>query len=308
MQDALCDPRCGVSLANYHSDVSSACASDVQPFDGLPATYFGDVAAATYNLTCLTDSSTGEYCTDVIFDAFANYTTDSDGTGLPASDLCSSCVVSAFRQIQSTPYSNYGAQLVDQWSSIQETCSLDYPTAVQPLQTNVTNLPGYSNLNTTELPSCLSGNTYTVASGDTCTAISVSQNISTGALISINQVLPDCSNLDIGQVLCLPQTCQTYVVQSGDSCVSIANTYDLLLPEILSWNPALNNCKSDLFLRRDNAVLMKLRLHKLDLWPEHLHQFSRRNMDRHDNCRSHCHTDWHLCNCNSCTSRGCGSW
>ena len=194
-------------------------------------------------MTCLKDPSSGQYCADFIFNAFGNTTGDSDGTGLPSNVLCSPCVVNTLRQMQSTPYSNYGPQLATSWASIQSTCGISYPTAVQPLQTNVTNLPGYSMLNTTTQPSCLSGNTYTVVGGDNCGLIAQAHNVSTGGLIAINQLLPDCTDLQIGQVLCLPQSCATYVVQPNDSCYSIALANNLLYPEVIGWNPGINSCK-----------------------------------------------------------------
>ena len=215
----------------------------MQPFDGLPATYFGDVAYATYNLTCLKDTTSGDYCTDFIDAAFDNITTDSDALSLPANVLCSPCIVDTMKQMQSTPYSNYGPDLASQWSSIQTTCGISFPTAVQPLQTNMTDLPGFTSPNTTVSINCASGNSYKVANGDNCQTISQSQGVSTGALISINQLLPDCSDLEIDEELCLPQTCSTYVVQPNDSCYSIAQGKNLLQPEIIAWNPALNNCE-----------------------------------------------------------------
>lgn len=241
LQDQLCDPACGISLAQYQSTVASACALDPQPYQGLPATYFGDVAYATYNLTCLQDTASSQYCTDYVFNAFANYSNDSDGTGLPLSQLCSSCIVNSFLQMQSTPYSNYDEKLLSQWSQIQSQCSLSYPTEVPQLQTNMTALPGYGISNTSTPPGCLSGNTYSVVTGDDCGTIAQSNSVATGTLIVLNQLLPDCSDLQIGQALCLPQTCTTYIVQANDTCYSIGSTYDLLLPEILGYNPTLNN-------------------------------------------------------------------
>jgi len=59
-------------------------------------------------------------------------------------------------------------------------------------------------------------------------------------LITLNNILPDCTNLQIGQVLCLPETCTTYSVQSGDSCFAIAASQGVTFTQILSYNPALN--------------------------------------------------------------------
>lgn len=63
LQAELCTPACSQSLTAYRSSVVLACASDPLPFPGLPASYFGDVADATYTLMCLRDSATGTFCT-----------------------------------------------------------------------------------------------------------------------------------------------------------------------------------------------------------------------------------------------------
>jgi hypothetical protein len=61
-QQQFCSASCGSSLATYVSNVTSACAGQPEPFDGLPATYYGNWAWSTWNLTCLQDAKTGEYC------------------------------------------------------------------------------------------------------------------------------------------------------------------------------------------------------------------------------------------------------
>lgn len=137
----------------------------------------------------------------MIGDYFQNQTAESDGTDLTTDQLCSSCVVSLFTLMQSTPYSNYDPTLASIWSDIQSQCSLSQSTAVPTLDTNVTQpggfaLPGYS----TSSSLCLSNTTYTVVSGDNCEAIAESYSVSTGTLIAINDVYVDCSNLGIGQV------------------------------------------------------------------------------------------------------------
>jgi hypothetical protein len=59
---SVCVKACGSSLATYHQTVVSACAGQPQAWDGFPATYFGDLLWATWNLTCLSDSKTGQSC------------------------------------------------------------------------------------------------------------------------------------------------------------------------------------------------------------------------------------------------------
>lgn len=62
-QDQLCSEGCGAALATYHSSVAQQCAEDVEPWDGVPAVWAGDVLWATWNRTCLRDPNTNKYCT-----------------------------------------------------------------------------------------------------------------------------------------------------------------------------------------------------------------------------------------------------
>ena len=63
LQTSVCTSGCNTSLSTYHTTVSKACANDPQPWDGIPATWAGDILWATYNRTCLKDPTTGKYCT-----------------------------------------------------------------------------------------------------------------------------------------------------------------------------------------------------------------------------------------------------
>jgi LysM repeat protein len=90
-----------------------------------------------------------------------------------------------------------GINTVHLWDLI-----ISYPTDVQPAAASPTSLPGYANASYTA--SCLSGNTYTVTSGDDCQKIAHNNSVATGTLKIINQILPDCTDIEVGQVLCLP--------------------------------------------------------------------------------------------------------
>lgn len=148
-------------------------------------------------------------------------------------------MLSVGQQIQSTSYSNYDEDLADQWTALQGRCGTSYDTDIQPPDTNATNVFGYA-VNYPTATSCWSDSTYTVVSGDNCGSIAISQNVATGSLITLNNILPGCTNLQIGQVLCLPQTCTTYSVQPGDTCFGIADTHGITFTQLLSYNPSLN--------------------------------------------------------------------
>ncbi|KAF8750360.1 Lysin motif [Rhizoctonia solani] len=128
------------------------------------------------------------------------------------------------------------------WPTIQSKCKITTPI----------NDPGQAYINlTTPDPgplTCQSGKTYTIKSGDTCQAIAESQNVGTNDLVSINSILPGCTSIQVGQVLCLPSACQTYKVKSGDTCQSIiaAQGAEVTLAQLLNWNPSLDPYCSNL--------------------------------------------------------------
>ena len=141
------------------------------------------------------------YTGDVDFVATiqGNLTEDSDLSALPQSQLCSPCLLSLLQSIQQTSFSNYNDDLAVSYQSIQKVCQVDYPTAVTPLVTNVTDLPGYVNSPTNS--TCLSGDYYPVAPQDNCQNIAVAKQVATGTLRILNNILPDCSNLVSGTQL-----------------------------------------------------------------------------------------------------------
>ncbi|EAW07585.1 LysM peptidoglycan-binding domain-containing protein [Aspergillus clavatus NRRL 1] len=220
-QDQLCQGACGTSLTTYHNTVVEKCASDPQPWDGVPAVWAGDILWATYNRTCLKDPKTNVYCTEEIGDIQTLLgDTDSTLTTLSKDQLCSPCVLSLIQQMQATAYSNYDDSHVADWIAIQKTCQTGaLPTQVQPPATNITEAPGVD---------------YSTP------------GVATGPLRTLNGVFPDGSNLLAGQVLCLPRKCQIYKVKAGDTCATIADAYNLSVVDLVTYNPAVNRACSNL--------------------------------------------------------------
>ena len=109
-------------------------------------------------------------------------------------DLCSPCTLALWQMLQQTSYSFYDDTMASQWSTIQQTCGVTYPTAVQPSAASFTSISGFTPQNYSTA-TCISDSTYAVKSGDNCIAISQSQSVSTGSLIVLNALLSDCSNL-----------------------------------------------------------------------------------------------------------------
>jgi hypothetical protein len=123
------------------------------------------------------------------------YSTDISATTLPTTVLCSPCVLSMYQLFQQTAYSYYDESMASDWSNIQNQCNVSYPTSVPTNPTNVTSIPGFAPLNYTTPTTCYSGSTYSVVPGDDCVSISKANNVSTGALINVNDLLPDCSDI-----------------------------------------------------------------------------------------------------------------
>lgn len=161
-------------------------------------------------------------------------------TDLPKDQLCSSCVIALLQQSQRTSFSNYDASVASQWGTVQSTCNINSPTDARPLVTNVTDSPGYAPSNYTASSQCLSGNQYSVKPGDDCQKIATLQSVSTGTLIAINNILPDCTDLLGGASICLPQKCSVYITQQNDNCYSIAASQGISYIELLSYNPTIN--------------------------------------------------------------------
>jgi hypothetical protein len=59
--EVVCTTACGQSLASYHANVVSDCAGATLT-SGLPNTFRGDLLWSFYNVSCLTDSTTGDNC------------------------------------------------------------------------------------------------------------------------------------------------------------------------------------------------------------------------------------------------------
>jgi len=219
LQSSVCEAACGASLASYHTGVVTACSNDPQPWPGIPAFWAGDVAWAAYNKTCLKDPATGLYCVGK-YHCYVMYpglirtiqspdevagikmgNLDTPITNLTSAQLCSPCMISLLKTIQNTPYSNYDAQYVQDWVTIQSRCKTGpLPTEPQPPVANITVLPGF----TTSDPAnstCLSGNHYTVQPGDDVQKIAAAHGVATGSLKILNGIFPDGSNLIAGQDL-----------------------------------------------------------------------------------------------------------
>ncbi|KAH8812332.1 hypothetical protein F5884DRAFT_651841, partial [Xylogone sp. PMI_703] len=90
----------------------------------------------------------------------------------------------------------------------------------------------------TPTPAGCSGSTYTIKSDDTCQSISISQGISTVALLTANNLQSKCLNFPKSGSLCIPASgkCQVHTVAANETCSSLADTYSVTWAQIVSWN------------------------------------------------------------------------
>ncbi|KAJ8072783.1 hypothetical protein PM082_016342 [Marasmius tenuissimus] len=97
---------------------------------------------------------------------------------------------------------------------------------------------------------------YTVVSGDTCTAIDKKFGLTTGTAISLNSAVNSgCTNLYIGQSLCVQLASSPnsgactnkYTVVSGDNCNTIEKKLGLASGAVQSQNPSVNSGCTNLY-------------------------------------------------------------
>ncbi|KAJ7277399.1 hypothetical protein C8J57DRAFT_992245, partial [Mycena rebaudengoi] len=94
--------------------------------------------------------------------------------------------------------------------------------------------------------------TYTVVSGDTCSAIETHTGVSDAQLHALNPAINSgCSNLSVGQILCVNGSgggcTHTYTVRSGDTCSAIETATGVSDTQLHALNPAINTGCTSMF-------------------------------------------------------------
>lgn len=106
---------------------------------------------------------------------------------------------------------------------------------------------------------------YTVASGDTCSAIASKNGVTLDELLKANRTIDaNCSNIHAGDVLTIPAPAtpvptantgviggptqrpsgKSYTVQSGDTCSGIAQSYGVQVADLISANGLDADCRT----------------------------------------------------------------
>ncbi|CAG8417427.1 unnamed protein product, partial [Penicillium salamii] len=233
------------ALESYVTTVDKACGTDtLYNISGVlqTASDAGSEMLWKQSATCLTDSSSGEYCSRVL------QTASSNGLNL----TCNDCALDYMTTIVNSPW---GQQLLSPAAvssrisrcSATASYSVTYTASSTPTSTSTAIATAGDNVrcNVTDP----SSNTYVVPSANTtCVDISTIANVSTPALESMNALGSDCSYLTKGQTLCLPDVCDIYKVSSNDTCTSILGKLrqQISTPTFRSWNPSINSACSNL--------------------------------------------------------------
>lgn len=106
---------------------------------------------------------------------------------------------------------------------------------------------------------------YTVAAGDTCSAIAQKNGVTVEELLKANRTIDaGCTNIHAGDILTIPGPAtpvptantgviggpttrpsgKTYTVASGDTCSGIAQSYGVKVADLISANGLDADCKS----------------------------------------------------------------
>ncbi|PYH80406.1 pectin lyase-like protein [Aspergillus uvarum CBS 121591] len=233
MADDVCDHGCSTSLQSWMDNVSSNCAD--QTIDDTDPTAAGGYLYAGYNLTCLRDLSTGEYCPDVL----THFTLVDSVAAMPSAEMCSYCFTTSLQMRQTSPYAAYTEDDKDGLELVHQQCGLSGATELHdPLWTTTTTTEE------AEPPFCASGVTHITVEGDTCDSLATQYSVASAAIQIGNPALVnDCRELIAGRELCIPFSCDTlYTLQDDDTCYSIFRAQQSLLQsgDVRKYNPWIN--------------------------------------------------------------------
>jgi hypothetical protein len=218
----LCTTTCSDSLFNFQTQVDTACGTEAYTFTGnitQTVQSFVNPLVWAYNVSCLTNGTS--FCLP-----------DLTNSSISISP-CSECFLeygaamleSSYGQVRMSPAA---------FSSILSSCGVpasSYPYTT-PVSTSITATTTASAANAT-----CTGVKYTVQSTDTCDSIALANSIATDRFLTENNLDYNCSNLVVGNEVCLGASCALYQVKVNDTCDSILETETFYLTELISWNP-----------------------------------------------------------------------
>ncbi|KAK4682659.1 hypothetical protein QC764_0021480 [Podospora pseudoanserina] len=219
--EILCTATCRSSLSSVRGTIASRCRgnTDVLEIESI-------VYPATFVIDRFLYAITGRFCDQIYMDALSNGT---------ASNGCSDCALGVVSRQLNSPF-GYHPDFANDFRSKTSECGATGYTFTSPAPYAISTKP---NTSPTEIPTCVSP--YTVQAGDTCDSIAVTRGVSTHSVVKAGGTDPDCTTLQVGVKLCLPEPCKLYRVQYDDTCERIlASVTGLQAHDLLTWNPNIN--------------------------------------------------------------------
>ncbi|CAG8905566.1 unnamed protein product [Penicillium egyptiacum] len=235
----VCVDGCYASLESARTVIAAACTLDtdviVTENVAYPATFIVDNYLFTYQVSCRTDSSTGEYC-DPQIASWSNQTLTTD-------QKCSDCWLGGLALQLGNPL-GYDDSLATNYASLISSCNATAYSYTAPTQyaINATATATPTAVTTTAAPDCTGA--YTVQATDDCNSVAEALNVSTYSLLCSNGLDLYCQNFAaaVNSSLCIPPQCSTYVWQLTDDCNSVVSELSsVTVPQFLSWNPNFNS-------------------------------------------------------------------
>lgn len=237
--DAVCVDSCYTSLEVAKTNIAAGCTLDTDVIVvgnvAYPATFIVDHYLFTYQISCRTDSATGEYCNPLI----ASWSTN----GSTTDQECSYCWLGSLALVLASPF-GYDDVLASNYASLTSSCNATAYTYASPTQyaINATATTVPATVTASPAPGCTGS--YTLDARDDCNSVALALNVSTYSLLYMNNLDVYCQNWDtaVNSTLCIPPQCETYVWQMQDSCDSVVSgLVNATIPQFLAWNPNFNS-------------------------------------------------------------------
>ncbi|KAL4737492.1 hypothetical protein BDV11DRAFT_171946 [Aspergillus similis] len=172
----LCTTTCANSLKSFQQNVHDICGSENLTYTGISTTgpQLADPLVWASNVTCLKDAN--EFCNPEMFSSSSSL------------DACSDCVLSYVARMLESEYGR--SRFTDQsFSSQLSSCGVPatkYPyTTPAPTATSTTSSGSAS---PTPTGRACTGDSYTVADGDSCKSIAEANSISLGTFLADKRI------------------------------------------------------------------------------------------------------------------------
>ncbi|KAH7358316.1 hypothetical protein B0T11DRAFT_284201 [Plectosphaerella cucumerina] len=233
--DLICEPMCREELSALRRGIQETCtsSSDLIRHSGfeLPAFYFADKFAYTYDMNCYRHRSSGRFCDEVFSDW---------RSGKTKFNQCDDCYLGPLAYQISSPIgvSNFS---VSHFEDVMASCP-DSNYEVQVAKTYKVEMPVAPKEDTRNCTRW-----YTMKNGDTCVGISLSQNSSTVKLIQNNGMDVNCGSMpDEGTELCLQEPCITHMIRPGETCATISHKYGISTKQFRALNTMIDETCSNI--------------------------------------------------------------